>query len=207
MKRFRFTLIAVCLVLFYLGWDDVSLFLRNRAPQTVDIAAVEQNGAPREWLHVTGGTLDLNEAISTSGSIELDALLIPLKSDPAVAGFRVLVETRDPRLLDLFQTYHFKLDSALEKERFLAEHRKDFLTVRDVRGTLITGLVATGNRDKLATLAREVGMNVADDVVFIAEGKEPPRFRGFFFLTVAILALLKLLTAKGSIPAKGESAP
>ena len=32
MKRFRFTLLAICLVLLYLGWIDVALFLRNPAP-------------------------------------------------------------------------------------------------------------------------------------------------------------------------------
>jgi len=193
MKRFRFTLLAVCLVLLFLGWNDTSLFLRNRAPQAVTIAALEAGETPREWLRVTGGVLDLSGAISTSGSIELDALLIPLKSDPASSGYRVLVECRDPALLDLFATYHFKLDSDAAKEQFLAEHRSEFLPRRDVTGTRIGGLIASGNRDKLMTLTRELGAPAADNVMFIAEGKEPPSVRGFFFLIVGLLGLGKVL--------------
>ncbi len=176
----------------YLGWSDASLFLRNRAPETVSIATLEQAGAPREWLHVTGGTLMLERAISTSGSIELDALLIPLKSAPNGSGFSVLVETRDPDLVDLFQTYNFKLDTVLERENFLAEHRQEFEISREVTGTLVTGLIATGNRDKMMTLAKDVGMQVSEDVMFIAEGKEPPTYRGFIFLAIGLLGLIKV---------------
>ncbi len=192
MKRYRFTLLAICLVLMYLGWSDASLYLRNRAPETVSIAALEEAPAPREWLHVTGGTLMLEEAISTSGSIELDALLIPLKADPQAPGFAVLVETRDPQLVDLFQTYNFKLDTVLERENFLAEHRQEFEISHDITGTLVTGLIATGNRDKMMTLAKDVGMQVSEDVMFVAEGKEPPTYRGFIFLAIGLLGLVKV---------------
>jgi hypothetical protein len=194
MKRFRFTLLAICLVLLFLGWNDISLFLRNRSPENIAITALEQDGAPREWLRVTGGTLDLLEAISTSGSIELDALLVPLKSDPLAGDFRILVETRDPDRIKLFQTYHFKLDSEEAQERYLAEHRAEFSPRQDVTGTLVTGLIATGNRDKLMTLAKDVGMQVTDDVIFIAEEKEPARIRGFLFFALALAGLVKFAT-------------
>jgi hypothetical protein len=194
MKRFRFTLLAICLVLLFLGWNDISLFLRNRAPENIAITDLEQDGAPREWLHVTGGTFDLLEAISTSGSIDLEALLVPLKSDPQAGDFRVLVETRDPRLVKLFQTYHFKLNSEEAQKRYLAEHRAEFFPRQDVSGTLVTGLIATGNRDKLMTLAKDVGMHVTDDVIFIAEGKKPARIRGFLFFALALAGLVKFAT-------------
>ncbi|ALC17772.1 hypothetical protein DSOUD_3046 [Desulfuromonas soudanensis] len=206
MKRFRFTLLAICLVLLFLGWNDISLFLRNRAPETIAVTALEQNGAPREWLHVTGGTLDLLEAISTSGSIELEALLIPLKSDPQAGDFRVLVETREPGLIKLFRTYHFKLDSEEAQERYLDEHRSEFFPRQDVSGTLVTGLIATGNRDKLMTLAKDVGMQVTDDVIFIAEGKEPARIRGFIFFALALAGLVKFAAmGKRNSPPQGEA--
>ncbi len=203
MKRFRFTLLAVCLVLLYLGWNDASLYLRNRTPQAVTVGALETSPPPREWLRITGGTLDMNEAISTSGTIELNALLIPLKAHPAALGFRVLVETRDPVLLDLFKTYNFMQDSALAKERFYAEHQKEFTIQRDVTGTLITGMIASGNRDKLMTLTKEVGMQVADDVLLFSEGNQPPTFRGFLFFAIGLLGLAKLLLSwprGGTVP-------
>lgn len=193
MKRFRFTLLAVCLLLLFLGWNDVSLTLRNPSPLSIDIAELERNGAPREWLHVTGGIQDLEEAISTSGSVEVDALLVPLKSTSESETFRVLVETRHPALLEHFKAYHFQQDSVFAKERYLQEHRADFHARRDLTGMLVGGLIAGANRDKLMQLSREIGLEVVDDVVFVSEGKEPTRYRGFFFLGVGLLGLVKVL--------------
>lgn len=193
MKRFRFTLLAICLVLIFLGWTEISYFLRNRVPLAVTITELEQGAETREWLHITGGSLDLLGAISTSGSIELDALLIPLKSDPAAPGFQVLVETRDPALLDLFGTYHFRQDSETEQRRFLEENRERFTIRRDLTGTKVGGLIASGNRDKLVKLTEELGTPVAENVLFVSEGKEPGKWRGFFFFGVGLLGLLKVL--------------
>jgi hypothetical protein len=193
MKRFRFTLLAICLVLLYLGWTDVTLLLRNPSPATVSIEELERGNVPREWLHVTGGHQNLLEAISTSGSVELESFLVPLKSTPELAAFHVLVETRNPRILDLLATYHFQLDSSTAKEAFLKEHAAEFQGERAVTGMVISGLIASGNRDKLMKLAKEVGMQVPPDVLFLSEGKEPGRWRGFFFLGVGVLGLLKVL--------------
>ena len=89
MKRFRFTLTAICLVLLWLGWTDVSLFLRNRAPLTITEAELVKNGPPREWLHITGGYQDLLMGISTSGSVELDAFLVPLRVSHRITSYNV----------------------------------------------------------------------------------------------------------------------
>lgn len=194
MKRFRFTLLAICLVLLWLGWNDIALFLRNPSPAAVSIEELEAGNVPREWLHVTGGHQNLLEAISTSGSVELDAFLVPLRSSPGEASFHVLVETRSPRILELLATYHFQLDSAEAKEAYLREHAAEFRGKRDVTGMVAGGLIASGNRDKLMKLAKEVGIEVPADVLFLSEGKEPGRWRGFFFLGVGALGILRVLT-------------
>jgi hypothetical protein len=193
MKRFRFTLLAICLVLLYLGWTDIDILLRNPSPATVSIEELEKGNVPREWLHVTGGHLNLLEAISTSGSIELDAFLVPLKSSPEAETFHVLVETRDPRVQELLATYHFNLETAAEKEAYLKANAAEFQGQREVTGMVVTGLIASGNRDKLMKLAKEVGLQVPPDVIFLSEGKEPGRWRGFFFLGVGLLGLIKVL--------------
>lgn len=208
MKRFRFTLLAVCLFLIGLGSYNCSLFFRNMEPAEVSIAALESRGAPREWLHVTGGTLDLEKAVSTSGSIELDALLVPLQSDPASGKILVMVESRDPRLLDLFRTYHFQFDSVLQKNEYLKEHRDEFHPRRDVTGSLM-GIVARGNRDKMLKLAQGAGLNVSDQVIFLTEGKEPPRYSGFFFVAVGLLGAARVLSRwkAGKPEPAGEDGP
>jgi hypothetical protein len=193
MKRFRFTLLAICLVLLYLGWTDIALSLRNPTPAAASIGELEKGNVPREWLHVSGGHQNLLEAISTSGSVELDAFLIPLKSSPQEESFHVLVETRNPRILELLSTYHFQLESAEAKENYLKEHAAEFQGQREVTGMVVSGLIASGNRDKLMKLAREVGMQVPPDVLFLSEGKEPGRWRGFFFLAMGLAGLVKVL--------------
>ncbi len=56
MRRFRYTLIAVCLVLLFLGVTDLILWFNNQTPQSISIETLEQTGAPREWLQVTAAT-------------------------------------------------------------------------------------------------------------------------------------------------------
>jgi len=190
MKRFRFTLVAICLFLVWLGWTDVELFLRNRQPVDISIEELIDRGAPREWLHIHGGYQDVEQAISTSGSIDLDALLVPLKADPDNEKIHILVETRNPEVMKLFSTYHFKTDTALEKEAFREEHKDEIHGRRDITGMLITGLIASSNRDKLVSLAESTDLPLADEVLLISEGKEPASFRGFFFLCTGLFGLI-----------------
>ena len=205
MKRFRFTLIAICLVLLYLGVNDLLLWFHNRAPQAIDISQLEKSGAPQEWLNVKAGYLDLDRAISTSGSVEIEALLIPLVAHHDQARIRILVETRAPDLLQFFQEYHFFTDTIPEKQAFRSKHAETFRGQRDVTGMLVAGLIARGNQQKLLKLAKQTGLDVADDVIFLSEGKEPGRWRGLFFTMVGLLGMTRVLSFKKqeSLPDRG----
>jgi len=189
LRRFRFTLLAVCLFLVFLGVVDLRLRLANPAPAPVTIVDLETAGLPREWLQIQGGILNLEDAISTSGTVELDALLVPLTADSAQTRYHVLVETRDPGLIKLFLTYNFQLDTLPEKERYLAEHKAEFHPHRTIEGMLITGWIASGNRDKLFKLAGSVGMDIAPEVIFVSEGKVPGKWRGIFYLAAGLFGL------------------
>lgn len=196
MRRFRYTLIAICLLLLFLGGGDLVLWFNNRTPQAVAIADLEQSGAPREWLHVTGGFQDLDRAISTSGSVEVEALLIPLVATPDQGPIRVLVETRNPQLLRIFQDYHFLTDTLPQKQEFRRRYGTEFKGRRDVTGMLVGGLIAHGNRQKLLELARQTNLDVTEDVIFLSEGKEPEKWRGIFFCLVGLLGVLKVVLHK-----------
>jgi len=196
MRRFRFTLLAICLVLLFLGISDLKLWFSNPSPQQVTIADIEQNGAPREWLHVTNGYQNLDQAISTSGSVEMEALLIPLMQNPDQEQIKVMVETRDEHLLKLFKEYFFFTDTVPEKQAFRREHAAEFKGQRDVTGMLVSGLIVRSNQQKLLKLAKQTGMNISDDVIFLSEGKEPGKWRGIFFTVVGLLGLVKVLTYK-----------
>ena len=199
MRRFRYTLIAVCLVLLFLGVSDLILWFGNQTPQPVSIDELEQTGAPREWLQVTAGYQDLDRAISTSGSLELEALLVPLVTHPDQEQIRVMVETRDPHQLKLFQDYHFFSDTIPEKQEFRRKHGAEFKGQREITGMLVAGLIARGNQQKLLDLAKQTGLDIADEVIFLSEGKEPGKWRGVFFTVVGLLGLFKVLSRKKEV--------
>jgi len=196
MRRFRYTLMAVCLVLLFLGVTDLILWFNNQVPQPVTIDTLEQTGAPTEWLEVTDGYQDLDRAISTSGSVEMEALLVPLVRHPDQEEIRVMVETRNPHQRQLFQDYHFFTDTLPEKREFRRKHGAEFKGQRDITGMLVSGLIARGNQQKLLKLAKETGLDISDDVIFFSEGKEPGKWRGVFFTIVGLLGMIKVMTRK-----------
>lgn len=196
MRRFRYTLIAICLLLLFLGGSDLVLWYHNQSPKTVTIQALERDGAPQEWLHVTSGYQDLDRAISTSGSVDMEALLIPLLATPDQGQIKILVETRNPHLLQIFQDYHFFTDTLPQKQEFHRQHNAEFKGQREVTGMLVAGLIARGNQQKLLKLAKETDLDIADGVIFLSEGKEPDQWRGLFFTVIGLLGLIRVLTHK-----------
>jgi hypothetical protein len=193
MKRFRVTLLVVCLVLGWLGYSDLSLYLRNPAPHAISIDELSTNGAPREWLSIDGGYQDLLQAINMSGTMEIDAFLVPLKSTPESDQLLVWFETRDPEIIGALKTYYFKLDQEDQRNRFVEENRQLFFGRRDLQGLTASNLIADSNQTKLEKLLTEMGVPVSERIIFISEGKQPASTRGFFFFAMALLGIGKLL--------------
>ncbi len=192
MRRFRFTIIAICLILSWLAYADLTLLVRNTKPKKVPLSIIEQHGPPQEWLIITGAYRDLPEAINMSGTMDIDSFLVPLKSTPDSQVTKLWVETRDPEILSALKTYYFELDNDEQRRRFAEQHDELFYGRTTVEGMLTSGLVANSNRDKLIKLLKETGVPVPGDVTFVSEGKEPNRWRGFFFAIIAIAGVLKL---------------
>lgn len=193
MKRFRVTLLVVCLILAWLGYSDLRLLLQNPEPQRISISDLENNGASREWLTVSGGYQDLLQAINMSGTMEIDAFLVPLKSSADNRNIRVWFETRDPRIITLLKKYYFQLDSDKQRQQFVAENRPFFFAQRELTGMTADSLVADSNRGKLIELLQEMNIPTSEDVIFISEGKKPAVLRGIFFALMAVIGLLKIL--------------
>ncbi len=60
----------------------------------------------------------------------------------------------------------------------------------------VAGLITRSNQQKLLKLAKQTGLNIADDVIFLSEGKEPGKWRGVFFTVVGLLGFVKVVTRK-----------
>jgi hypothetical protein len=193
MKRFRITLLVVCLVLGWLGFNDLSLYLRNPEPQSINIAELAQQGAPREWLKVEGGYRDLLLAINMSGTVEINSFLVPLKLSETSDDLQIWFETRDPQILQTLKTYYFGLDTEAARAEFLKENHQLFFGQHDLQGMTVSSLVADSNAGKLKELLSKMNIPVSEQVIFISEGKKPSSGRGLFFAAMALLGLGKLL--------------
>lgn len=193
MKRFRFTFLAVCLLLTWLGSNDLILQLRNPEPLVMDIEKLPAGDLPREWFTLTGGHLDLLQGINMSGTIEIDSFLIPLTADKNDPSPRVWVETRDPAVIDLLTTYYFKLDNDAARESYRNEHAQAFYPQKNVTGMTAGNLIANANRSKLTDLLSSMGVETDADIVFLSEGKEPNRYRGPIFVALSLIGLLKFI--------------
>jgi hypothetical protein len=193
MKRFRATLITICLVLGWLAYNDISLLLRNPEPLVITINELENlNKAPREWMTVTGGYPDFLQGINMTGSMDFEAFLVPLTSSPDSNNYKVWFETRDPQILEALTTYYFLLDTEVQRQDFLADNSHLFSGQRHLTGMTAAELVANSNRKKLVSLLEELGIETTDSPIFISEEKKPGIWRGVFFALVAFAGLMKL---------------
>ncbi len=193
MNRFRVTLIAVCLVLFWLAYNDISLFLRNPDSLVISINELEAlDRAPREWMTVTGGYPDYLQGINMSGSMDFEAFLVPLSSSPDSSNYRVWFETRDPEILEALSTYYFLLDTEEQRREFLEEKSPLFTSQHLLIGMTAAELVTNSNQKKLLSMLEQMGVEASGTPIFISEGKEPVIWRGVFFALVAFAGLMKL---------------
>lgn len=193
MNRFRATFVAICLVLVWLAYNDISLLLRNPEPLAITIDELELfEKAPREWMTVTGGYPDLLQGINMTGSMDFEAFLIPLSSSPDSASYRVWFETRDPQILEALTTYYFLLDTEAQRQDFLEDNANLFFGQRHLTGMTAAELVANSNQKKLVSLLEQLGIATTATPIFISEAKEPAIWRGVFFALVAFIGLMKL---------------
>jgi len=196
MKRFRFTLLTICLVLLWLGYHDLTLYFNNPEPLPITISELENHGTPREWLRIEGGRFDLEQAINPSGRIETfreGPFFVPLKSSGSTRQIDVVVETRRQEVIDILKTYVLDFNREEERQSFLQENQEAFHPRVTVTGMTASWLTSTANRNKLLQLAKEQNLPVSENVVFISEGKQPGKFRGFFFTAIAILGIIKFI--------------
>lgn len=205
MKRFRITLLVVCLVLGWLGFTDLALYFRNPSPLPINIESLVQQGAPREWLKVEGGYRDLLQAVNMSGTVEITSFLIPLKRSEKDDNLQIWFESRDPKILDTLKTYYFELDTEADRTKFIKENQQLFMGRYDLSGMTVSSLVADSNRGKLKELLTKMKIPVSDNVVFISEGKVPSNLRGIFFVGMALLGLGKLLYDFLKKPVKNDT--
>lgn len=195
MKRFRVTLIAICCVLAWLAYTDLSLLLRNPEPLEISIEELNRLSAPpREWLKVTGGYPQLLQGINMTGEMQFTAFLIPLTSTPngTEQDIKIWFESRDPEILKALRTYYFSLDTQNQRDDFINEHQHLFATSRSITGMTAGNLVARSNQRQLIKLLAEMEVETPENPIFISEGKQPVLWRGLFYALIACAGFIKL---------------
>jgi len=191
MQRFRITILAICLLLAWLAYADLSILVRNQEPLEISISDLEANGAPREWLSINGGYQVLLEAINMSGTMDITSFLVPLKQSKDSDVVTVWFETRDPQIISTLKTYYFLLESEKQKADYLSEHQDFFTAQRQLVGMTPDNIVASSNKKKLTDLLQSMNIDVAENTIFISEDKQPVVFRGIFFAFISVIGLIK----------------
>jgi hypothetical protein len=192
MRRFRATIIAICLILGWLGFTDLSLLIRNPDPLDISVTSLETSGAPREWLTINDGYQDLLQAINMSGTMEVGSFLVPLKRSKDTDEFHIWIETRDPKIIETLTKYYFKLETETQQEEFVQQNQQLFFGKREITGMTVGNLVADSNLKKLTQLLQQMNIPVSENTIFISEGKKPDVWRGIFFMGIAIIGLVKV---------------
>ncbi|MCK4501388.1 MAG: hypothetical protein KAU22_00015 [Desulfuromonadales bacterium] len=73
------------------------------------------------------------------------------------------------------------------------DNQQLFFAQRQLTGMTPDNLVASSNKKKLTELLQSMDIPVAENTIFISEGKEPVVVRGIFFSVIAVIGLLKTL--------------
>jgi hypothetical protein len=195
MRRFRVTIIAICLILGWLGFADLNLLLRNPEPLDISVTNLETAGAPREWLTIHDGFQDLLQAINMSGTMEVGSFLVPLKHSQDTTETNIWFETRDPQIVQALKKYYFMLETDEQRRNFLHENHQLFYAQKELTGMTVDNLVADSNQKKLTQLLQQMNIPIAETTIFISEGKKPAVWRGIFFTGIAIIGLIKVFSS------------
>ncbi len=94
-KPVLFICILICLILCWIGYQDLLLFMKNQTPATIALAELEQNGAPQAWLEIT--SLDTSKEQLVPVSQEQQTFMLPLAS-PAGKAPRIWLIGQKSRL-------------------------------------------------------------------------------------------------------------
>lgn len=170
------------------GGQGLYTALFNLKPIEYSISDYLAAQPDKEWLTITGGSLDIVEMAYTSSKVgdRVKEVFIPLtlpnakESDPV----KILVASKDPAVLDLAT----KLKSAKNE----IEAMMLFITAKTtMEKPAVTGLVRFGIdlKDKETRKLRELNKNLASDFVILEEGGKP----NFVVSAVLFLAGLVLL--------------
>jgi len=198
MKRFRFTLLAIVLVLLSLGLIDLGLALKNTQPRPITAQALENQGLPAEWVVIEKATLDLTRAINLSGELPIEALFVPL-ADSADSRYLVWIETHDPELIQLVSRYETGFDTVFAKEAFFEENRERFFPQRDIRAMEADWISANPNKQHLLSFLNTEEKRGASDeelknrMILLSEGKSPALVRGSFYFITGLAGLVLLI--------------
>ncbi|HOX42031.1 MAG TPA: hypothetical protein PK668_00460 [Myxococcota bacterium] len=170
---------AGLVILALLGGGVHGLYLHSQNPNPLDMPCDRyvKDRPSAGWLRLTGCTLFIPEAIAEQdrkyphGLIRL-YLPVRVPTEPADAKTPLLLATRDPALIGLYQQLQARIAAVDEYKRdaFIEEHLAEMLVSRDVEGMIGGSLSPTGQvRQDIA----RIGQELSEDFVILSEGDRP----------------------------------
>lgn len=193
MNRFRFTFLVVCLALIYLGTNDLLSWSKNPEPTPISAAELISKGPVEDWVTVEGGILHLLDAANAGGDLPVEALMVPIRIGKEGGPAQIILQTQDADLIEAFSAYYISIETEAQRAEYLEKNKDVFFNPLPRTGMVTSGLIAANHRSRMIKLAKDLDLTIADNVIFLTEGKTPPPWwRGLFFFIVGVAGLFKL---------------
>lgn len=176
------------LYLIWSGGQGLYIAAKNRTPAELACENYDEVMPSKEWLKLTGCTLDVLESSYMEEGGRIVELFIPARGAGEQEGdtIYVLVATKDETLLYL-SNQMLKIEDEAEAMRFYAANSRVLMATRDVEGLVRYGVdLDDSDRDKLAGL----DATLAPNFVILDEGKKPRFGKSLGFLGGGLVLLL-----------------
>ena len=176
------------LYMMWVGGQGLYTSVKNRTPMELTCGSYDEVRPNKEWLKLTGCTLNLLESSYMEENGEVVELFIPARGEGEEEGdpIYVLVASKDEELIAATNEI-----MALESDRavlnYFAQNRHRLLVKRDVDGLVRYGVdLDDSDRAELAGLDE----SLAEDFVIVDDGKTPRFGRSVGFLGGGVVLLL-----------------
>lgn len=201
----RFLLIMPVVIAGY-GIHHLYVYFANPEPVEVSIEQLISHPPRAKWVRVTGGQINLMEAVSETAFNKIDSVCVPIHPEgKGKDTISVLLLSTDPELLATAQQFHYldKAENELAGFKVAIDNIHVISQKRPFEGLIQSGL---SRNDSFIFKVSKLFPNMVSKPIIIEEGKKPTILKGLgilFFAAVATAVLLvkiKVATLLKSTP-------
>jgi hypothetical protein len=204
-RTLRFLLIVPAVIAWF-GVQSLYVYFTNPKPLEITIDQLVSNPPSAKWIRVTGGRINLIEAVASQSGFtkSIDKLYIPINPEgKEEGGISVLLLSTNPELLALsrqFRALDESKDGESEALKIAMGNTRVILQNRPFEGLVQSGL---GQDDRVIFRVRKALPNIVKEPIILDEGKKPTIIEGLVILLIAFVIGVGIL----SVPKPKRATP